>query len=97
MRIELLYVPECPNVAEARARLRAALDQVAVEAEVVEREVASSEEAWAIGMNGSPTFLVEGRDLFGGPSPSFGCRLYRSEGSVEGAPTVSALVEALTR
>jgi hypothetical protein len=49
-------------------------------------------------MAGSPTILVEGRDLFGADplEPSISCRLYRSARGVEGAPTVDALVDALT-
>ena len=51
-----------------------------------------------MGMAGSPTILLDGRDLFGSaPSePSISCRLYRTETGVEGAPSVNSLIDALT-
>jgi hypothetical protein len=98
MRIEVLTVSGCPHRPLALTRLRDALDVAELDTIVVERVVDDPVEAAAVGMAGSPTILVEGRDLFGADplEPSISCRLYRSARGVEGAPTVDALVDALT-
>jgi hypothetical protein len=99
MDIEVLTVPDCPHRAEAMARLRVALSATSTEGAVVsERVIATEAQAAAAGMNGSPTILVDGVDLFGVEvaEPSVSCRLYPSQAGIEGAPTVDALIEALT-
>ena len=97
MEIDLLYVGGCPNRSLARQRLDLALDQTRRPAVVREREVHSGDEATRLGMRGSPTILINGRDPFAGAAEPSGlsCRLYRSEAGFTGAPTVSQFVEAL--
>ena len=97
MRIDVLHVPGCPNLPTARVRLDEALQRSGLEAVVREVEVATPDDAARLGMHGSPTIVVDGRDLFEGSEASLACRLYRSDDRVEGAPTVEALLEALTR
>jgi hypothetical protein len=98
MRIELLHVDDCPNLAVARGRIGVALDQAGVTATVDEALIDSADVvAERAEMSGSPTVLVDGVDPFGGAGPSLACRLYRSGDSVEGAPTVDALVEVFSR
>ena len=100
MRIELLHVPDCPNIAQARARLREALDAVGVHASISEVEVATAAAAEATGMQGSPTILVDGADPFATSSPahpSLACRLFQTPYGLAGVPTVSQLVEVLAR
>lgn len=99
MNIELLTVSDCPHRAEALARLRVALAATRTEGAVVsERVIANEAQAAAAGMNGSPTILVDGVDLFAVESaePSVSCRLYPAKAGVAGAPTVDALIDALT-
>ena len=99
MDVELLYVPDCPNGPLALRRLRAALVAFGrSELDVREREVATAEDAGRLGMRGSPTVLVDGRDPFADAAaePSLSCRLYRTTERVEGAPSVDQLVEALS-
>ena len=99
MDIEVLTVPGCPHRAETMARLRVALSATRTEGAVVsERVIATEAQAAAAGMNGSPTLLVDGVDLFGVElaEPSVSCRLYPSQAGIEGAPTVDALIDALT-
>lgn len=94
MRIEILHVPDCPNLALLDERLRQAISP----AEVTYRVVADAETAAATGMTGSPTLLLDGTDPFARPelAPSLSCRLYPHEdGHVEGAPSVEALRQAL--
>ncbi len=62
-----------------------------------EREINDLRGAETFGMRGSPTILVDGRDVVAGTaSASMSCRLYRTERGVDGAPTVEQLVKALT-
>jgi len=66
MKIELLYVPECANVASARALLHASIEELGVNAPIEERE----------GAYPSPSILVDGVDVMGRPaSIEAACRL----------------------
>jgi hypothetical protein len=98
VRIDILFVPDCPNVDRARERLHQALGATAVEASVTETEVATLEQAIRARMAGSPTVLLDGRDPFptDGTEGSLGCRLYRSGGRSGGAPSVAQFITALT-
>lgn len=98
MRIDVLTVTGCPLRALAMARVREALDRSGLDAAIVERVIDDPAIAAAVGMAGSPTILVDGRDLFDSAAaqPSISCRLYRSDTGDEGAPTVRALIDALT-
>lgn len=96
MRITVLAVPDCPHVSLARERIVAALDGRAAEIDLV--EVTDEEQATALGMTGSPTILIDGRDPFAEPgaAPSMSCRLYRRpDGRAEGAPVTAQLRRAL--
>lgn len=97
MEIELLFVPECPNRSRARAHVDIALARTGRVARVREQEVRTSDEAARLGMRGSPTILIDGRDPFGAMAglSSFSCRLYYSEAGLSGAPTVDQLIEVL--
>lgn len=99
MRIELLHVPDCPNLELARARIGDALHQAGVRAVIRVIEVSTHTAADEAGMRGSPTILVNGYDAFpdGPADASVSCRLYPTPGGMEGAPTAEQLVEALTR
>jgi hypothetical protein len=95
VRIDILVVADCPHRAAARARVQAAVDRAGIAASVREVEVATTEDAVRLGMRGSPTILVDGRDPFGDAEPSLSCRLYRAGGGFDGAPSVERLVAAL--
>ncbi|MGH9776255.1 MAG: hypothetical protein ACRD50_15075 [Candidatus Acidiferrales bacterium] len=95
MKIELLYVPDCPHRALALDRLREALAAEGIAEHISEILVSDSRMAQSLPFAGSPTILLNGRDIAASsPSPTFGpaCRLY--EGG-EGAPSLSSLREAL--
>lgn len=95
MRITVLTVPACPNAPLAMERVTAALAGRAAEVELI--EVDDQAQAAHLGMNGSPTILVDGVDPFAteGTMPSLSCRLYReSGGQVSGAPSQAALSSA---
>jgi mercuric ion transport protein len=98
MRVELVYDADCPNVAETRANLLRALAAAQVEAKCTEWERSSpSSPAYAAGF-GSPTVLVEGRDVAGeNPTQYISCcRLYAfAEGRYSGAPSVELILSYL--
>ena len=82
MRIELVVVPDCPHTDAAGALMRRALDDVGLRSlsfEVV--TVESVSEADELHFVGSPTFMVEGRDLFDEPirPAALACRIYRGQ------------------
>ena len=97
MEIDLLYVPECPSRNLARAHVDDALASIGLVAVVREQEIRTSEEAARVGMLGSPTILVNGRDPFRATdrTPALACRLYYSEAGFMGAPSVEQLIEVL--
>lgn len=94
MRLEVLHVTDCPNLQPMLDRLATATD-LAVDT----REVTTDAEAVALGMNGSPTLLIDGIDPFASADQCAGgvsCRLYRDqEGRVVPAPSVDQLRDAL--
>lgn len=96
MRIEIAHVPECPNLSLASSHVRQALEQSGRAATVHEIEVASEDAARALGMPGSPTILLDGRDPFpSGAAPSLSCRLYCTATGMQGAPSIADLVKVL--
>lgn len=93
MKLQILHVPDCPNVAVLSARIAEVLDGRR-DVEVDQVVVADQDVATAVGMTGSPTLLVDGLDPFAeaGPGPSVSCRLYLDEtGAVAGCPSTSQL------
>jgi hypothetical protein len=98
VQIQILYVPDCPNLAAARSRVQEALRDAGLHAIVEEIEVASFEDADRLGMHGSPTILVDGHDPFASEDEvSLSCRLYRSEAGTGGSPTVAQLTAVLSQ
>ena len=93
-RLEVLHIPDCPNLPLLLDRLRQATDLA-----VTTREVRTADEATAAGMAGSPTLLIDGVDPFGTPDArdcGLSCRLYRDEqGRIAPAPTIEQLRTAL--
>jgi hypothetical protein len=96
MRLTILHVPDCPNVAPLQDRLAQVItaDDVEVTLRLVDSEASAAE----LGMTGSPTLLVDGVDPFAAPgrSASLSCRLYRDDtGHLAGAPSQAQLRRAL--
>lgn len=94
MKVELIYDMDCPNVAETRANLSQAFAAAHLEAKWTEWERSSPSSPAYVADFGSPTVLVEGRDVAGeNPREHISCcRLYASvEGRYSGAPSVELL------
>lgn len=98
MELRVLGVLDCPNVALLDQRLREVVGgrgDVRIDHQVID----DAAQASMVGMNGSPTLLVDGVDAFAGPATAAGvsCRLYRdADGCVQGAPSVAHLRAVLT-
>lgn len=99
MQVSVLYFADCPNWREAGQRLRQALDQIGrPDAQIGFVAVETDADAVAVGFAGSPTFTVDGVDLFA-PAPAPGaltCRMYATPSGLAGMPEVADLVTALT-
>ena len=101
MRIEVLYVAECPSHPAAIKLVRDVLSAEGVSAEIREVLITDDRMATDFAFSGSPTIRVNGRDVAGESSNAkrfaLSCRLY--PGSTEiGLPPVElvrrAVVEA---
>lgn len=94
MRLEVLHVPDCPNLPPLLDRLAEASDLP-----VATREIDTEDDAAQFGMAGSPTLLVDGVDPFALPGQQaygLSCRLYRGDdGRIVSAPTVDQLREVI--
>ncbi|CRK54574.1 Alkylmercury lyase family protein [Rhodococcus sp. RD6.2] len=98
MKLEILQVPECPNVVLLERRIAEAVAGEQIEVTITHRVFDDQAGATEAGMTGSPTLLLDGQDPFAEPDsvPSVSCRLYRSDdGGIDGAPSVAALRAAL--
>lgn len=98
MKLEILQIPDCPNVPVLVERIRQATAGQALDVEITHRVIDDQATASVAGMTGSPTLLVAGHDPFATPGqvPGVSCRLYRTEaGGIDGSPSVAALRAAL--
>ena len=97
VELTVLAVPGCPSVPLLERRLADALAG-GPPVTVRRRVIADVAEAARWRMHGSPTLLVNGHDPFAqaGSCPALACRMYRAaDGSLDGAPSVLALRQAL--
>jgi len=98
MKIEVLYVPNCPNHTVAIDRLREILPAESFQKHVNEVLVRDAEMAQSLKFPGSPTIRVNGHDVEpqSEKTAAFGlmCRLY-ADGS--GAPSPQKLRTAIER
>ncbi len=93
--VELLYFPDCPNLPAAREQLRRALEEVGRRAEWLEHDVMAPHAPAHVRGFGSPTILVDGKDVAGADPTSGGsCRVYPGS-DVRGVPALAAIRAAL--
>jgi hypothetical protein len=96
VKIELLYLPGCPNYQPALERIRKVLMSESLHAEIESIAVRSEALANNLQFAGSPTIRVNGQDVEPGLTKAVGltCRLYANSG---GAPSEETLRLALSR
>jgi hypothetical protein len=100
VRVEILAREDCPNRGMALVVVERVIDETGVPAEIEVVEVASDEEAEAYRALGSPTVLVDGRDV--DPAPlydqySADDRIYRTARGPCGWPQAEWIRDALLR
>ena len=96
---ELIYDGDCPNVEAARERLKSALTKAGFETRWQEWERSDAKSPDYVKKYGSPTILVDGKDV-GGALPGDGksCRVYTdSDGSFSGVPSPEAIAATLLK
>ncbi|CAD6005623.1 thioredoxin family protein [Agreia sp. COWG] len=99
MILEILHIDACPNWIEAGHRLEDALTATGHSDTSVEyRLIASSDDASRVPFAGSPTFILDGQDLFeaGGRTTDLACRIYFTPTGIAGLPTTKQLIDAIT-
>ena len=82
MHIQFLYFEDCPSHDDALDRLRDVLREEGVEAEIEIIKVETEAQAQDLKFVGSPTILVDGRDIVPVPPDSryyLSCRIYQLE------------------
>lgn len=100
-RIELVYDRDCPNVDRARGAIREALGTLGVPPVWHEWDRQAEQTPEALRHFGSPTVLVNGRDIGcdenGEPEPDANsCRVYVDEtGCLCGAPSARLILAAI--
>ena len=95
--IALVYDAECPNAQAARAALREALLSVGLEPRWREYDRAAPGTPASLACWGSPSILVNGRDICGeaGLAAAGFCRLYQSGQGLRGIPSSAAIAAAI--
>ena len=98
-KIEFIYDRDCPNIEDARAQLRLALQQSGLPAEWQEWEHNNPANPAYARLYGSPTVLVAGQDITGdSPSGDPSCRIYaNTQGRNRGVPDATLIRAALQR
>jgi hypothetical protein len=100
MKIEVLYVPNCPNHALALERLREILSADSFQKYVNEVLVNDAAMAQSLKFPGSPTIRINGHDVEppSERSASFGlmCRLYSDGSGVPSQQSLRAAIEQAT-
>jgi hypothetical protein len=84
MRIEVLYVPGCPNYEPAVQRLQAVLESQSLQGEIRSVPIGSEDQAKALLFPGSPTIRIDGKDVEQRETiaPSLACRLYANRSGI---------------
>lgn len=98
--VTLRYFDGCPNAGLARTRLAEALRRVGLDpTAITTEEVSTPEDAERLGVHGSPTILIDGRDPFsdGDGRAGWSCRIYQTETGPQSSPTVAQLERVLRR
>jgi peroxiredoxin len=99
MKVELLYIRDCPGYEHALVRLQEVLRNEEIEADIMVRRVRTSEEAEALRFPGSPTIRIDGRDIDAVPADVVGlcCRAYREAGGSLSPVPPREMIEAAAR
>jgi mercuric ion transport protein len=95
-QVDFVYDPACPNVALARTNLVRAFSATGLAARWHEHRIGDPNTVVRVRGFGSPTVLVDGRDVARSePGPESCCRIYGEGRAATGAPSVELIAAAL--
>lgn len=91
--VTLLYFDGCPSWQKADERLGALASEF--DLQITHTKVDTPEAAEQFAFRGSPTILVDGRDVFANGDEPIGlsCRIYQTPDGPAGSPTLEQLRE----
>lgn len=97
MKIELLYFDGCPSWENGLKNLEAALHEEGLNVPVEMLKVADDNEAAQLKFLGSPSFRIDGRDLWSEERENYSlsCRVFPTAEGIKGFPSVDMLREQL--
>lgn len=97
MKIELLYIDDCPSWEAGLTNLQTALSEENLSASIEMVNVADDDDATRLKFLGSPHFRVDGHDLWHEERENYSlsCRVYPTPEGIKGFPTVAMLREQL--
>lgn len=97
MHVELLTIPGCPHGVSARELFASALELEGIDpALLTVREIATDADAAAASFRGSPSFIIDGTDLFpSNAAPALACRVYADPRGFSGQPDLESLRNAI--
>lgn len=94
--VDLVYDVDCPNVAAARANLLRAFSHAGLQPKWSEHRIGDPSAPERTRGYGSPTVLVDGRDVAGlEPAAEICCRIYTTATGSTQAPSVEQIAEAM--
>lgn len=95
--VDFVYDSDCPNVSLARANLLVAFARAGVKPKWSEHQIGDVEAPAHTHGYGSPTILIDGRDVAGQePSAETSCRIYKGGAGSAHAPAAEDIAAALT-
>ncbi len=95
VKIQLLSFPGCPNVKETRQAIIGALENLSLEAAVIE-DVNVHDDRTPENLRNypSPTILIDGKDIEGfDPTDAAACRIYDGAGGVPRVEKIEAFIK----
>ena len=99
MSIQFLYYEDCPSHDVALDRLKSVMAEEGIHADIEIIKVETEEQAQELRFVGSPTFLLDGKDMFPVPENAYyslTCRAYRLEnGRISPLPTADMIRNGL--
>ncbi len=103
MKVELLYIADCPNYRETARILMEALSEYGLRDDLSEIEVTDSAQADALEFIGSPSIRIEGQDIESDIEPiapvqhhdGLSCRTYLLDGKLTGIPPLEMIRKAI--
>lgn len=97
MDVEILVVPDCPNEQPAIDLLGRVLADAGHPSEIRISVIRTEKQAERRGFRGSPSFFVNGTDLFpaGDLGSAMACRIYPTRTGLHGLPSRDDLINAI--